>query len=476
MNKYLEAEKALLTKKNKKEPVANNTLAAVAAIPKPNNNSNNHHIIPNVNKPPANYQVNNKAVNLINQQHQEINAFNNKSLPANNISDNNNFNNKSLRDVELNSNKNNYHDYINFANQMAYADQAANIKGYTHNSAVKTENNIEIKNYRDKSPINNNKSVTKAAGTAATIKNTGSGVMVHNHIADTIRSVSNSKKIGAATSSCSSVNKVYVRNKSKNDYETTKNNIFPNQKFSAAGNRHKSSKSKRRKQEAAAMNIAAFTHSTAADMKDYPNFNTEPSSHSSNIYNNYSNNNFTCNDNNNYHGKNNISHNTIDYDYAKINHQAAKRNADLNRLFTEEKANNKHNISNNNKNKSENALPRGRRVEAAKASVPFEIRNYTNSRSNSAAGYARKPSAEWRRGDDTLEPQRVHNNAYPCQNSNVNNSVNNEKYMRNVNNINEYPYQMIDYNPNQQFYNNQGKIIKTIFYLFILSLENLLTY
>lgn len=173
------------------------------------------------------------------------------------------------------------------------------------------------------------------------------------------------RSVSAAKKNEKNSNKIYIRNKSKNNYETTKNNIFPNQRN--IPNNRKKSKSKTKSKVSHIKNLPKKNNI----YNNYSNFNTEPSIAScENIFNNF----------------NEIGINNDIY-----------KNSNLKNHYN----NNDYYDKNNNMNH------RGRENHFEKA---LDVRNSRfNSRSNSA-GYARKPSSEWRKGDGSLEHQKVHNN------------------------------------------------------------------
>jgi hypothetical protein len=378
--------------------------------------------------PKGNTDLANKN-NIKQINHRQLNTNKESFLYQNAL---NNNNNKKIANDSFDYHSNNN---PNFPYYNLYADELNNLNNaqknfYSNNFAINAEANRE--NIRDKSPLNNLKSVTK---TAKAHKNPRA--FVYDHIADTVRSVSNSKK------TLSSKNKIYIRNKSKNNYETTKNNIFPTQKNN--NDKSKRSKSKGRHQKIN-KNKNFYLN---ADVKNYSNFNTEPCNYgtnSNNIKDNYNRNliNYPhrdINNSRNHHINNNIGSNNYNNNknYAEKNEAA---NANYYRIIQEEKA------KNNNYFINQNDIQRERQIEHAIAQKSYELGNYTNSRSNS--GYARKPSSEWRKGESSLERQRTQN-AY--HNLNINNSVNYaENQMRSNNSYND-----MNFNPSKNF-NNQGKL------------------
>lgn len=420
----------------------------------PNENSNIKNILA-AEIPKAKNQLSNNK-NYLNKSKEALKiqkAFDAKNIrnPNNSFDYYSNFYNNNNNNDHYQHHNDNSQNYPNFANQYFNMNEFNNLNNANNpqnnfyynkaNSAnydaiISEPNKNELKN---KSPLNNLKSVTKTAN-----KQKKQNAVVHNHIADTIRSVSNTRKTQG------SKNKIYVRNKSKNNYETTKSNIFPysnNNNNNYKNNKNKTKKSRSKsKQKIHKNNNYDFNH----DLKNYYNFNTEPSDISEN-YNNF-NDNFigrNINNNNNSFNEFNYSRNqdsNFNEGYLNknnYNNYNNNNNAYLDKVINEKK------IKNNNFY-NQNDIQRGRQIEQKfKAQNSVMLNNYTNSRSNS--GYARKPSSEWRKGESSLEPARVQN-AY--QNFNINNSFNNANDM-NMNNLDIY--NDIQRNPNR-LPNNQSII------------------
>lgn len=266
--------------------------------------------------------------------HNKPNIIHPAKNPLNNnfISNNNNYNNKHITSKTPERSINNSFNKSKGRN-FKPTNAPANVN---NNLALNKSNKKKIYNIKDES------------------NNTP---MVHNHIRNTVRSASFTKKecpdpqLNGNTKENSNVNnKIYTRNKSKNNYETTKNNIFPNQIPRYSGNSNVNDQIKN--------NIILNQQANP-----FNNFNPFPPTN--NYLNNY-----------------NSSSNTNTEPSFMRNNNILIKNYDTE--FNERGRQNFNQYKN------------------------LDLINKSASRSNSA-GYARKPSSDWRKGDDSIERQRIHN-------------------------------------------------------------------
>ncbi len=239
----------------------------------------------------------------------------------------------------------------------------------------------------------------------------------HNNKAsdDRIRSLSNNTKIEK------SKNKIYVRNKSKNDYETTKNNIFPNQI------KDKDKKTKPKKKQKLV--------NSGEKNNSYSNWNTEPNS-----LKNYN----KINKDNNFLKINRYNiQNSMKYPNEMTKNNYLGKNQ-------EEKTKTKH----YDYYLTENQDFKGKKIQ-------IENKKIQSSRSNSVK-FARKPSSEWRRGDSSISPQRVHD----IKNyTNTNNTENYIDFTQDFINKNKNKNDLENrFNNNTNQFNGQGKYLSFIYF------------